>query len=241
MKLAHAAVRIACYAGLLLACDGELPLFLRAPAGAGAGTAAGGAATLGGANQGATSSSGGLSASGGGNENTAGAGGGPTGSLLIDDLEDGDSRAEGFGWWYPTNDRTSSQGWGFEPVSDRENSKLAVRTHGSGFTSWGAILGVTLRESGSLDVSQYGTLRFWARAQPGAVPEMWAQVVDVAGGPFSAHVTLSEVWTEYRIALAAFSSQTGAQLDPTQLLAVQFLFSPNQPFDVWFDDLAFGP
>jgi hypothetical protein len=239
VKLAHAAVLIACCAGPLLACDGELPLFLRAPAGADAGTspAAGGASTLGGA----TFSSGGLNASGDGNGNTAGVAGGPSGSLLIDDLEDGDSRADGFGWWYPTNDRTSSQGWGFEPVSDRENSKLAVRTHGNGFTNWGAILGVTLRESGPLDASQYGTLQFWARAQPGSVPEMLAQVVDVAGGPFSAQVTLSEAWTEYRIAFGSFRSQTDAQLDPTQLLAVQFLFSPHQSFDVWFDDLAFGP
>jgi hypothetical protein len=167
--------------------------------------------------------------------------GGPTGSLLIDDLEDGDSRAEGFGWWYPTNDGTSSQGWGFEPVSDRENSKLAVRTHGHGFTNWGAILGVTLRESGSLDASEHAALRFWARAAPGSVPETWAQLVDVSGSPFSAQLELTDVWTEYQLAFASFRSQGDSGLDPTQLLAVQFFFSPHQPFDVWFDDLAFGP
>lgn len=243
MSSMRAALLIACGTTPLLACDGELPLFARAiPASAGA---AGGLGASGGTNQGTgnqagSAGSGGLEPRAGGGNGAGGTAGGPGGLLLIDDVEDGDSRAEGFGWWYPTNDNTSSQGWGFEPVVDRASSKLAVRTHGSGFMDWGAILGVTLRESGSLDASQQQALWFWARAQPGAIPHMWAQLVDTRD-TFSFQVELTDSWAEYHVPFTSFRSKDGAQPDPSQLVVVQFLFPPEQNFDVWFDDLAFGP
>src|SRR6187402_3081243 len=79
-------------------------------------------------------------------EPVAGAGaGGARGPLLVDDFEDGDTRAkEPRGWWYPVNDGTGTQGFGIEPVNSSTSSVYALRTHGGGFEDWGAAVGVNL-------------------------------------------------------------------------------------------------
>ena len=62
----------------------------------------------------------------------AGAGAaGAAASLVIDDFEDGDTRAkEPFGWWYPVNDATGTQGFGIAGLGrHRSSSRWSVCCH----------------------------------------------------------------------------------------------------------------
>jgi hypothetical protein len=227
----------------LAGCNGELPLFDRAAPLTEAPSEAGGlsGSSSGSAGIGATQV-GGTDDGSGGETSAADAGSGTTEYHLIDDFEDGDSHAAGnFGWWYRTNDGTGTQGWGFEPVTGREGNTLAVRTHGSDFTDWGAILGVNMRGPSAFDATAYEALWFWARAEPQANHKVITQISDGNGVHGSVAVTLSDIWAEYRVPFTELRSNDGVPVNPESFITVQFLFPPRQSFDAWFDDLAFGP
>jgi hypothetical protein len=229
----------------LASCNGELALFERAapPLIVGPGESAGSGGSSGNsAGMGAAQQVGGADDASAGANSAADAGSGSTDYQLIDDFEDGDSHAAGnFGWWYRTNDGTGSQGWGFEPVTGREGNTLAVRTHGGDFTDWGAILGVNMRGPSAFDATAYRALWFWSRAEPQSTHTVLAQVSDGNGVHGSLAVTLSDTWAEYRVPFDELRSSDGVLVNPESLITVQFLFPPRQSFDVWFDDLAFGP
>jgi hypothetical protein len=231
-------------AAALTSCNGELALFERAaPLTGGAGeSAATAGSTSGSAGVGAVQGLGGADDGSAGANGAAGSGSSAAGFRLIDDFEDGDSHAAGnFGWWWSTNDGTGVQGWGFEPVSGRAGNTLAVRTHGGDFTEWGAILGVNLRGSSAFDASAYDALWFWARAEPQSTHSVSAQISDGSGVRGLFAVTLSDEWAEYRVPFDELRSTGGVLVNPETFFTVQFLFPPRQAFDVWFDDLAFGP
>jgi|GEM_PF-4791360 len=232
-------------AAALASCNGELALFERAapPLLVGSGESAGSGSSGGNsAGMDAAQQVGGADDGSAGANSAADAGSGTTEYQLIDDFEDGDSHAAGnFGWWYRTNDGTGSQGWGFEPVTGREGNTLAVRTHGADFTDWGAILGVNMRGPSAFDATAYRALWFWARAEPQATHKVMTQISDGNGVHGSLAVTLSDTWAEYRVPFAELRSNDGVPVNPESFITVQFLFPPRQTFDVWFDDLAFGP
>lgn len=167
---------------------------------------------------------------------------GPTSPLLIDDFEDGDARAkEPLGWWYPVNDKTSLQGFGVEPVSGGTASTYALRTHGSGFQSWGAAVGVDLvGDATPLDLSSYRQLCFAARVE--ADSSDWVQVHLLRGDlHYTRDLSLSQTWNRYCIPLVDFMATNQGPLVPSDLIALQFFFAPSSPFAFWLDDVDVVP
>ena len=207
------------------------------------GSGAGGRSGAGGAGGGSSAEAGGGT---GGTTSTlpmAGAGNAPLSSpLLIDDFEDGDPRAkEPLGWWYPVNDRTSTQGFGIEPASSSAASAYALRTHGSGFQLWGAAVGVNLLGEGTpLNALGYEELCFMARveADTGNLIEVHLLRDEVH---YSQMVSLSETWTRYCSRLVDFISVDGAALVPSDLTALQFFIPPGPRFLLWLDDVSVVP
>lgn len=181
---------------------------------------------------------------GGGSGGTAGSPGagagaeGPISPLLIDDFEDGDTRAKKpLGWWYPVNDETGAQGFGIEPVNRGTANVYALRTHGSGFREWGSALGVDLvGDEAPLDLLAYHELCFLGRVEAGSSTLIQ---VHLLRGPlhFAREVTFSEGWTRYCLPLADFKNQTQDGFVPNELLALQFFFPPIDPFLFWLDDV----
>jgi hypothetical protein len=179
-------------------------------------------------------------------EPVAGAGNAPPSSpLLVDDFEDGDPRAkEPLGWWYPVNDRTGTQGFGIEPASSSAASVYALRTHGSGFQSWGAALGVNLVDGATpLNLLSYEELCFVARVEADTAQRI--EVHLLRQGEEEEHyrkeVSLSESWTRYCLPLVAFIGANEAALLPNELIALQFFFPPGSPFALWLDDVSVVP
>jgi hypothetical protein len=209
---------------LLTACDdGSLRAFEPTPLVLGGGGGRGSGAEAGGGR--------------GGTASGAGAAG-PTSPLLIDDFEDGDIRAkEPLGWWYPVNDGTGTQGFGIEPVTRGTASIYALRTHGSGFGDWGAALGVDLvGDAAPLDLQSYAQLCFLGRVEAGSSTSI--QVHLLRGEQhYSREISLSETWTRYCLPLTGFTTLTQSALVPNELIALQFFFTPTEPFLFWVDDV----
>jgi hypothetical protein len=160
--------------------------------------------------------------------------------ILLDDLEDGNTQALATsGWWYPTNDGTQQQLMFAETHSDRPGSTVALRTSGSDFSAWGALIGVDLTNpAGFFDVTPTNALRFWARSA--VARNVAVRFVQQGSITLSAEVTLNLEWTEHTVPFSAFafSGNPALVLTPEALQHLQVFFG-LEPFDVWLDDVAF--
>jgi hypothetical protein len=170
----------------------------------------------------------------------------PTSPLLIDNFEDGDSRAEEpLGWWYPINDKTSTtQGFGIEPLIRDTVSFYALRTHGSGFQDWGAAVGVNLEgDSTPLSALGYESLCFVARVEAGTGDPIDVHLVrvEVEDVHYVQGVSLSETWSRHCLPLVDFIGPNDAALVPNELIALQFFLPPRSPFVLWLDDVSLVP
>jgi hypothetical protein len=167
----------------------------------------------------------------------------PTSPLLIDDFEDGDMRAKSpLGWWYPINDSTGTQGTGIEPLAGGTGSVYALRTHGSGFTKWGAAVGLDLTgESTSLNALGYQKLCFVARVAAGSSSSIQVHLLRDPGVHYQREASVSEVWSRYCLPLADFIGADQEVLVPDELTALQFFFTPEAPFELWLDDIQIEP
>jgi hypothetical protein len=186
--------------------------------------------------------------------------------LTIDDMEDGDGficKTNGRqGGWFSFGDGTSSnQMFVVGALAGRGGSRRGVHFTGSGFTDWGAILGLNL-DSDGINRNAYhapgvGGLTFWMKSTvPVTVEALTEATVLVANGGqcdenvtpqdcndhFSFQITGPDAgWKQYEIPFSALRQTAGgtATWDPTQLLGFQFLAGPHAAFDVWIDDVAF--
>jgi len=242
--------------------------------GRGGATGNGGASGRGGTNGGAgTGATGGVSGTGG----TTGAGGSggsacpgtppaAGGTTLIDDLEDGNGDIPNVdgrrGKWYTVNDGTAgtqnpSPSGTFVPVSGgAQGSNYSARTWGSGFTSWGAAMGVQLNAAGQnqcpYDVSRYSGVTFYAKGS-GTVTISVATSATVPvdrGGTctsgcldyYATKVVLSSAWTSERIHWTDLKQAgwgTPVSFNASQVLFIEFEFGAGVSFDLYVDDLAF--
>lgn len=114
----------------------------------------------------------------------------------IDYMEDGDGSIEFTagrgGVWFAFNDHTSTQepdlyaeSFAMSKIDPpRQGSRFAVHTSGSGFTKWGAGVGLDLRAQQPYDASGYAGISFWARRAPDIeFFELQLQVPDRATSP----------------------------------------------------------
>jgi hypothetical protein len=209
----------------------------------------------------------------------AGSSGGPgntgSGSIdMIDDMEDGDasilSTGDRNGAWFSIHDETPGSLW---PPSDspfvmsplpqvRGTSKTSVRSNGSGFSTWGAAVGVVLKIDDAklpvfYDASAYKGITFWARIGETSTTTLRVDFPDkntfATGGGcqgmqcndhFGQVVSsLSQAWKQFTIGFSDLK-QSGfglaqEKLDAAHLAGIQFEFGKDAMFYVLIDDLAF--
>jgi hypothetical protein len=193
--------------------------------------------------------------------------------MLIDDMEDGDAAicesGSRQGVWYAVSDGTSTD---LTPPADgtfvqspipggRGTSRHAARLTGSGFTEWGALMGLVFNPftgSQPYDASAADGITFWAKndvpvyvnlVTPETTPPTLpgGQCADSAtaincNNSFAFPLTApSSDWVEYKVPFAAFSQQGGsATWNPARLTDIDFAPADSAgAFDIWIDDLRF--
>jgi hypothetical protein len=187
-------------------------------------------------------------------------------ATLIDDFEDLDDLTSALdgrdGGWYAYNDLSAGGAQVLEwiEVDDGATDGTGVlHITGSGLAEYSGIgAGLRWTESGDefcyYDASYYEGITFWARGNsPIRVAFQTPAVRPVAEGGtcattscYDAHgynVSLSSVWTRYRIAFDAIS-QAGwgtnvGPFHPEELFTIEFQFNPGANYDIQIDDLAF--
>ena len=181
---------------------------------------------------------------------------------LIDNMEDGDLFIPTYegrsGSWYAYNDTTSSQ---IGPVMvtlfpEREQSLYAVFTSGSGFSSWGAGIGLVLNGQCPFNAAKYQGISFYAWAGNAVdVPVRFnintAEVTPVENGGvcrascWDSHgieITIIDDWRFFEIPfweLSQLGFGPSVPFNPSQLMAVQFQIPAYQDFELWIDDVSF--
>jgi hypothetical protein len=196
--------------------------------------------------------------------------------LLIDDMEDGDAAichsGSRDGGWYVGDDETSPN---LTPAVDtlflqteipggRGTSHRAARLTGSGFTAWGALMGLFLT---NYDATQMGGIKFWMKSDAPVFVTFdtpaTALASETAGGmcqdsaternchsafAFTVGASSSE-WVERSVPFAALRQTEpfhgvgnlfpgSARWDPSQLLGINF-GTHSSAFDIWIDDVRF--
>jgi hypothetical protein len=220
--------------------------------------------------------------SGGSSSGSDSGGGGPASGLvldLIDDMEGGTGSilaSKGrVGAWYTYNDGTAGAvetppaGEPFVPSElspARETSHFAARMSGSGFTTWGAGMGLNLNDPGSgdggsakatYDASAYDGIAFWAKTAAGPGASLRLNVSDKDTDPsgglcapaakcsdhFGKSLNITSEWVQYVIRFSDMAQLGwGASVpafDAKSLYAIQFQVAKGAAFDVWIDDVAF--
>ncbi|MBN1610484.1 MAG: glycoside hydrolase family 5 protein [Polyangiaceae bacterium] len=184
---------------------------------------------------------------------------------LIDTLEDGDDSicpsSGRNGVWFVANDGTGTQAPSDNsdiPVtlsSPRGKSTVAAHSSGTGFSDWGAVVGVTLVEGDDhleyFDATSFGGVRFHARGSGTVLasittgrtkpaPDGYCEP-DACNHPFRATVTLGDGWVPNLLPFDGFKSNVlGAMTaqDRKEILTIEFL-ATSDDFDLWVDDLGF--
>lgn len=195
----------------------------------------------------------------------------PEPANVIDDLEDGDPVIFGAsgrqGAWYTYNDETAGAEQlppaPFAPSEGGPGTSLyQAQTSGSGFTTWGAGLGLDLNNEGDpeggdgirmpYDASAHQGIVFHARGNTAIrVKLLIGDIIPVETGGScmadceDAHgkiVPLSEEWAQYTVDFdEAFQEGWGAAaaFDATNLMSIQFQVSASTDFDFAIDNVAF--
>lgn len=192
---------------------------------------------------------------------------------MIDDMEDNDASilvtGDRNGAWFSIHDDTPGSLW---PPSDspfvmsplpqpRGASKVSVRSNGSGYSTWGAAVGVVLKIDDAkqpllYDASAYKGITFWARIGENSTTSLRVDFPDkntfaTAGvcqgmqcnDHFGRVISLSQAWKQFTIGYSELK-QSGfgmpqEALDAAHLAGIQFEFGQNATFYVLIDDLAF--
>jgi len=192
---------------------------------------------------------------------------------VIDQMEDGDGAidmiAKRSGVWFSFNDK--SEGSQF-PTSDdetfemseldppRSGSHYAARSHGGGFTKWGAGIGFELYSQKAYDLSSYAGITFWARRAPSTATALRFALTDSATTPrggqcheyvdystcsdyFGADLSLGTAFRRYSFTWLELSQEgwgdpQPASVNTSKVYGVRFQADPLEDFDFWIDDIA---
>jgi hypothetical protein len=204
---------------------------------------------------------------------------GETAADLVDDMEGATgsilAKAGRVGAWYIYNDATAGAtqmpGVPFLPSTvepPRGASTYAARMQGSGFTTWGAGMGLNFNDpgdgdggsvKGTYDASAVGGITFWAKIGTGSVASVRVNIstkeTDPSGGTctpaakcsdhFGKSINLTTDWVQYTIKFGDLTQlgwgQTVPKFNPAAIYACQFQVGKGTTFDVWIDDVALIP
>jgi hypothetical protein len=191
----------------------------------------------------------------------------------IDRMEDGDGTIDMVeqrgGVWFAFNDKSTDSQFPsidaetfsmseLEPA--RAGSHRAARSHGGGFTEWGAGIGFELYNQKAYDLSRYAGITFWARRAPGTASALRFAVTDSATAPrggkcrdfvdystcsdyFGVDLSLSTAFRRYSFTWEELSQEGWGEPHPdsiatSEVYGVRFQADPIEDFDFWIDDIA---
>jgi len=186
---------------------------------------------------------------------------------FIDQMEDGDGTidmtAQRGGAWFSFNDKTAGSQLPAadaetfvmsEVVPPRSGSHYAARSHGGGFTIWGAGIGFELYSQKAYDLSRYAGITFWARRAPETASALRFAVTDSATAPrggrcqtcsdyFGSDLRLSTAFRRYsftwdELEQEGWGEPPSDSLDTARVYGVRFQTDPIEEFDFWIDDIA---
>src|SRR5262249_51484681 len=139
-------------------------------------------------------------------------------------------------------------------------SRYAAHFAGSGFTDWGALMGLGLNVQGlarqPYNANTAAGIKFWMKSTapvsvdfllPSTAPESDGGSCDTTSAAnfcdqhFSFAITAPTAsWTQYEIPFEALDRPGGPAIwQSSQILAIHFRVPAGAPFDVWVDDVAF--
>lgn len=142
----------------------------------------------------------------------------------------------------------------------RGSSERAMHTWGSGFTDWGACIGIDFNcnpqnEYGLYDASAYDGIKFWARSRENEVSLSIEVRIGSApstlrkyGGtcvencnPASTTRILTNDWNQYTVSFDEVAGQNsnGSKFEANKLTTIQFMIVGGGTFDFWIDDIEF--
>jgi len=145
----------------------------------------------------------------------------------------------------------------------RTGSCQALHLQGSGFTSWGAVVGFTMNNpdktvARAVDLSGYTGVTFWLRGsgtvsfQVATVARQLASAGGTCVGSWptcqdffrTPQITLKSSWSQYpfrfdSLAPSQSPSTKMTTADSKQAMSLQFAVEKNITFDLWIDDVAF--
>ncbi|HWO08779.1 MAG TPA: hypothetical protein VNN80_04845 [Polyangiaceae bacterium] len=180
----------------------------------------------------------------------------------IDDFEDGDTTTlDGFGGWYTFNDGTKGAVQLPEDIADLvepggpADSDFAARTSGSGFTAWGAGLGVSLGCPRS--VAPFAGVQFSVREEGPRPFSVELVTLDTLAKEFggmctgkgcNAHFAFplavaEERWYECSVRFEDLAQPCWGEqvdLDLEEVLGLQFHYAGPEAFDMTVDDVRFA-
>ncbi|EDM77744.1 hypothetical protein PPSIR1_38806 [Plesiocystis pacifica SIR-1] len=215
-----------------------------------------------------TTDGGGTTTTTDGGETTTTTGGGGMITDMIDDFEDGDGALipnDGRqGYWYTFNDasvggvQTPPENMVVPAQPGANGSNYALQTTGSGFTAWGAGIGIDLNNIGGMmaskdpyNASGYSGIMVMARGNGQVRVSMpTVATLPVAEGgscaadcdPHGMVINLSPGWQQFALPFASMSQEgwgTPASWDASTVVSVQFKVNQNVDFDFSVDDLGF--
>jgi hypothetical protein len=190
----------------------------------------------------------------------------------IDDLEDGDARilvrCGRNGYWFTYDDGTAGATQTPAPSATCLPSLLpigtptnlyAMRTYGSGFTTWGAGIGFNFVDGGpSYDASAWGGITFSARVETGTTTAVHFSFPDVdtdarggvctgftpgCGDHFGIDLVLTTTWTTYTIRFSDLRQigwgHAASAFAPAKVYGVQGGMPASTTFDLWLDEISF--
>jgi hypothetical protein len=164
-----------------------------------------------------------------------------TGPFLVDDFEDGDTRAQaGLGWWYTQSDTAGQQTFRVENPNDATRGAFCAHHSGFGFSIWGALFGLDFTQGeGALNASGLSALRFQARAGEDSVTRVSARLLD-PDRQYAMELELSTEWREYTLPFQALVAVdgSGTLLDPSRLSQLHIFIFSAEYFDLWLDDFV---
>jgi hypothetical protein len=191
----------------------------------------------------------------------------------IDQMEDGDGTidmtAQRGGVWFSFNDKTAGvqlPAWDAEIfamsqlVPPRSGSHFAARSHGGGFTKWGAGIGFELYNQKAYDLSKYAGITFWARRAPDTATALRFALTDSATAPrggqcqeyadystcsdyFGSDLNLGTAFRRYSFTWQELKQEGWGEPHPdavnaAQVYGIRFQADPVEDFDFWIDDIS---
>lgn len=169
------------------------------------------------------------------------------------------------GGWYVYNDGSGGTQIPENTIERTEDEphrgRFAARTHGSGFSDWGAAMALAIQTTGletagncPYDASAFDGISFWARGEGQilfhittmntAPTDQGGRCTDTAHcwDDFGQQISLTETWTHYTISwddLRQAGWGVATSFDPREILLLHWQDQSASSFDIMLDDVAF--